>query len=74
MLDRLTGLIDTHSGSLGNAAAARDSALAAREEATGPSPRWGKVRDLLTGIESLAGGVSALTNLIDNIRVLIGHG
>jgi hypothetical protein len=71
MLRDLVGLIDTNADVLDGAAAAREAAVLACEEAESRTPRWARVRDLLIRISPAVTGIASLTEAVDNIRALI---
>jgi hypothetical protein len=73
LVDEFIQLLSRYESSIVDAAGIRESAVAARDELTEPSPRWPIVRGLLKGIAAGVAGVSALSAAVNNIQALILH-
>jgi len=73
MIDEFVRLLRSYEDSVPDASDICEAAAAAQAEAAKPSPRWGTVRGVLSGIAASVAGVSALTDAIRNIQDLVAH-
>lgn len=73
LLGGFVRLLDSFEGAVPDESDVREAAEAAKAEAEEPSPRWGVVRGLLTGIAAAVAGVASLTDAIRNIQDLVAH-
>jgi hypothetical protein len=73
LLDEFILLLMRNQNYVADAADIHESAAAARDEVEKPSPRWGVVRGLLTGIAAGVASVSVLAEAVDNILALVAH-
>lgn len=73
LFDSLIRQLEQYEDSVVDLADIRDLAEAARAEMLKPSPRRPVVRRLLEGVAARVAGVCALTEAINNIRVLVEH-
>jgi hypothetical protein len=74
MLDNLARKVDVYAASLEDAADIQESLLDARSEASRATPRWYRVREVLEHVQPFLAGAKALSDIVDNIRALVGHG
>jgi hypothetical protein len=67
-------LLDRYGAEMADALAVRESAVEVQSELGKPSPRWAIVRTLIAGIKASVINVATLTEAINNIQILVGHG